>query len=48
MLQCICRLFNRIYESGFYPAEWTESIIKPLFKAGNESGTNNYRDMLFK
>ena len=24
----ICKLFNLIYESGFYPAEWTRSIIK--------------------
>ena len=29
MLQCICKLFNLIYESGIYPAKWTESIIKP-------------------
>ena len=43
MLQCICKLFNLVYEYGFDPAEWTESIIKPLFKAGNESDPNNYR-----
>ena len=30
-------------ESVFYPAKWTESIIKPLLKAGNESDPNNYR-----
>ena len=35
MLQCICKLFNLIYESGIYPAKWTESIIKPIFKAGD-------------
>lgn len=43
MLQCICKLFNLIYESGKYPVEWTESIIKPLFKAGSETDPNNYR-----
>ena len=43
MLQGICKLFNLIYESGCYPAEWIESIIKPSFKAGNENDLNNYR-----
>ena len=43
MLQCICKLFNLIYESGIYPAKWTESIIKPIFKAGDECDPSNYR-----
>ena len=43
MLQCICKLFNLIYESGIYPAKWTESIIKPIFKAGDEGDPSNYR-----
>ena len=45
MLEGICKLFNLNYESDFYPAEWIESIIKPLFKAGDENDPNNYRDI---
>ena len=43
MVQCICKLFNLVYESGCYPSQWSESMIKPLFKSGSENDPSNYR-----
>ena len=43
MLHCFCKLFNLIYESGYYPSQWSESFIKPLFKSGSENDPSNYR-----
>ena len=43
MLHCFCKLFNLIYEAGYYPSQWSESFIKPLFKSGSENVPLNYR-----
>ncbi|KAK7100495.1 hypothetical protein V1264_023441 [Littorina saxatilis] len=39
----LVRLFNVLFDSGFYPDNWKESIILPLFKKGQINDTNNYR-----
>ena len=36
-------LFNHLFDFGVYPANWTESIILPLFKKGDINNVNNYR-----
>ena len=36
-------LFNRILDSGTYPAEWNTNIIVPIHKSGLKSDPSNYR-----
>ena len=36
-------LFNIILESGYFPDDWVDGIIIPLFKKGNENDVNNFR-----
>ena len=43
LLQCICKLFNIIINSGKYPFNWREKILKPLYKEGDETNPSNYR-----
>ena len=43
MIESICKLFNLIYEAGYYPTKWSESMIKPLFKSGSENDPLNYQ-----
>ena len=39
----LVKFFNVLFDRGIYPDSWTESIIVPLFKKGNQNDTNNYR-----
>ena len=39
----LVRFFNILFDRGIYPYSWTESIIVPLFKKGNQNDPNNYR-----
>ena len=39
----LSKLFNKIFDKGIYPINWTESIILPLYKKGNISDPKNYR-----
>ena len=39
----LVRFFNVLFDRGRYPDSWTESIIVPLFKKGNQNDPNNYR-----
>ena len=43
LIESICKLFNLIYETGYYPTHWSESMIKPLFKSAYENDPSNYR-----
>lgn len=43
LLQCICKLFIIIINSGKYPFNWRENILKPLYKKGNETNLSNHR-----
>ena len=38
-------LFNKIYDSSCFPSEWCKSIIIPLFKRGNETDPDSYREI---
>ena len=43
IIDYLYELFNKLFDNGFYPREWSESIILPLFKKGNVNDPNNYR-----
>ena len=37
------KLFNRIYESGYFPVEWAKAVVVPLLKKGDITKCDNYR-----
>ena len=39
----LVKFFNVLFERGIYPDSWTESIIIPLFKKGNQNDPDDYR-----
>jgi hypothetical protein len=43
VLNFFTKLFNRLFETGEFPEEWTESIIQPLHKKGDINSPDNYR-----
>ena len=38
----LVKFFNVLFDRGIHPDSWTESIIIPLFKKGNQNDPNNY------
>ena len=36
-------LFDKILQSGYYPANWTEGIIVPIHQSGDINDSENYR-----
>ena len=43
LLPHLCKLFNTVYTSGFFPASWAKGCIVPVFKKGDCDDPNNYR-----
>ena len=43
IIDYLVALFNHLFDIGYYPEDWSESIILPLFKKGNVNDPNNYR-----
>lgn len=39
----LTKLFNRLFETGYFPEEWSRSVIVPLFKKGDQNNPANYR-----
>lgn len=39
----LCKLFNLILCSGYYPRKWSLSYLCPIFKSGNPNKPENYR-----
>lgn len=39
----LCNLFNKIFESGYFPEDWSEGHIIPLHKKGSLINVENYR-----
>ena len=39
----LCNLFNRLFETGYFPDTWTEGYIIPLHKKGSINDVENYR-----
>ena len=38
----LCIIFNRILTSGFFPTQWSDAVIIPVFKKGDPDDPNNY------
>ena len=36
-------LFNKIFDSGVYPKEWSKAIVVPIFKKGDRDNPDNHR-----
>lgn len=43
LVPVLCNLFNKIFECGVFPEEWSEGYIIPLHKKGNLNDAENYR-----
>ena len=43
LMPLLHKLFNRLFTTGEFPSNWTESIIIPLHKKGDTNIPNNYR-----
>ena len=43
ILPFLVKLFNKIYDTHFFPESWTRSVILPLHKKGDILNTDNYR-----
>ena len=39
----MCNLFNKVFEYGIFPEEWSEGYIVPLHKKGSLNDVENYR-----
>jgi len=43
LLPYLCTLFNKVFNSGYFPQSWSESFVIPLHKKGSVNDENNYR-----
>ena len=43
MVNYVHRLFDVIFEKGYFPSKWTEGLIVPLHKKGNINQVENFR-----
>ncbi|MCG7877024.1 MAG: reverse transcriptase family protein, partial [Candidatus Thiodiazotropha endolucinida] len=43
MLNYLFNLFNKIFEIGYFPENWAEGFIIPVFKKGDKNDVSNYR-----
>ena len=39
----LAKLFNKIFDSGIYPKDWSQAIVVPIFKKGDSNIPDNYR-----
>ena len=39
----LTKLFNKLYDTSYFPLDWCKSVIIPLFKKGEDSNPDNYR-----
>ena len=43
----LVKLFNKIFDAGTFPREWSRSIIVPIHKKGGVNQPDNYRGTAF-
>ena len=43
LVSYVCRLFNAVFSSGYFPSKWSEGYIVPLHKKGSINEVENYR-----
>ena len=39
----LTKYFNKLFDSGLFPHQWSEAIIQPIHKKGDINSPNNYR-----
>ena len=39
----LTKLFNKLYDTSYFPLDWCKSVIIPLFKKGEDSDPDSYR-----
>ena len=43
ILRYLTKLFNKMFQIGYFPVRWGVAIIVPLYKSGDKSQPGNYR-----
>ena len=43
MSEIFLALFNKIFETGCFPENWSNSMLCPILKSGSKSDPNNYK-----
>ena len=43
LLQYLLNLYNKLFEIGYFPENWSEGYIVPIFKKGDKEEASNYR-----
>ena len=43
LMPYLYKLFNTVFNLGYFPEKWTEGFIVPLHKKGNSNDVENYR-----
>ena len=39
----LCKMFNKLFEYGYFPIQWGVAIVVPLYKKGGKDNCDNYR-----
>ena len=39
----LTKLFNKMFDTGYFPEKWCQSVIMPLHKKGDHNNPDNYR-----
>ena len=43
LMPYLCKLFNTVFDKGYFPEKWTDGFIVPLHKKGSKAEVENYR-----
>ena len=43
LMPTICKMFNKLFDKGYFPNIWSEEYVVPLHKKGNMNDVENYR-----
>ena len=43
LIACVNKFFNKMFELGYFPEEWTNGYIIPLHKKGDINNHKYYR-----
>ena len=43
VIDFFAQFFNKLYDEGIFPTEWSKSIIVPIHRKGDASIPNDYR-----
>jgi hypothetical protein len=43
LIPILCKLFNCILDTGYFPSSWSSAVIVPILKKGDTTDPNNYR-----